>query len=239
MSLCQPNEKFSCGACCGLFNLKIDFNEYKNILQERTEVFHKTVDFSIRWTMPEYRKIRENKESNYPKKDDTIYNCPFLGYIDENRNRIGCMIHPFFTGDPKSQNFSFYGAGICQAYDCKNKEKDSANEWKKLFEEVAQNSVEYTRLASNHILINRIEKFFESKQIPLNLLFSTYRKFIKSVLVLEINSPNKYLTSFELEMESIFGREEEALMEYLENFDDEEILNNFKKVDQEKFPGST
>ena len=41
--LCQVNDHVSCGACCGLYNLKgITKRTLSEILMERTEIFNRT-----------------------------------------------------------------------------------------------------------------------------------------------------------------------------------------------------
>jgi hypothetical protein len=201
MSLCQPKKNISCGACCGLLNLELKVDEYRNLLQERTQEFQEIVNFEIRHTIPEYRQKREKKELAIPRKDKTIYNCPFLGYIGDRVSRIGCMIHPAITGDPLSQNFSFYGTSICQAYDCKNKEKKHSLQWENLFQEIATDSIEYTKLSSNHIFTTRIEKFFISRGILIEDMFLYYRDYLENICYLILGAELR-TTSFELEMES-------------------------------------
>lgn len=199
MSLCQPEKNISCGACCGLFNLELKPKEYRSLLLERTKNFQEIVSFQIRHTIPEYRQKREKLEKEISRKDETIYNCPFLGYLDTSSSRIGCMIHPAITGDPLSQNFSFYGTSICQGYDCKNKERKFALEWEKIFQEIACNSIEYSQLSGNHIFISRIEKFFLSKGILGEDMFINYREFIIYLCKFLLKNGEKNITSFEIE----------------------------------------
>ncbi|MCZ8344679.1 MAG: hypothetical protein O9301_16720 [Leptospira sp.] len=204
MSLCHPeNGGVSCGACCGLFNLKVSIPEYKEILKERTEQFKSTVNFEVRHSFPIYRKSREETESIYPKKDDSTYNCPFLGYVDESDKKIGCMIHPIFTKDPKSQNFSFYGTSICQTYDCKNKESEISKEWEDLFLEVSDSSTTYSLIASDHIFATAIEKYFYHKKIEQKEMFGIYREFLKDLYKLRKETiSEKNFTSFEINFEN-------------------------------------
>ncbi|ABZ95306.1 Hypothetical protein LBF_2829 [Leptospira biflexa serovar Patoc strain 'Patoc 1 (Ames)'] len=200
MSLCHPEKgNVSCGACCGLFNLKLQPNEYKNLLLERTTEFKTTVDFSIRHSFPIYRKDRETKEAHIPKKDEMTYNCPFLGYVDDTKQRIGCMIHPIFTGDPKSQNFSFYGTSICQAYDCKTKEGALAELWEILFLEIAKDSIEYSFLSADHIFTYAVEKFFSHSQKNTEDMFVKDRLELVELFRMRLgNSSRENLTSFEI-----------------------------------------
>jgi len=240
MSLCQSKKDFSCGACCGLFNLDLETKEYKSILEERTNQFATNVNYDISWTIAEFRKSRESIESKFNKKDETIYNCPYLGYIDEYQKKIGCMIHPNRTGNPKSQNFSFYGTSICQGYSCKNIERSSSTSWKEIFEKLELSSIEYSRLASDHITIDRIENFFQSLEI--NLFDSNYFHLIKKLLLHILTlEKSKNLTSFEIDMETDKGNKFfELLVLRLELKGEEEIyfeLEEIKNRGVEKTPG--
>ncbi|MCX8000603.1 MAG: hypothetical protein N3A69_16910, partial [Leptospiraceae bacterium] len=98
MNLCQPNPNFSCGACCGILNLNLNKQELSQLLKERTQKFKEEVDFSKNWTIVAYRQTQERRESSITKIDPTTYVCPFLGYIDSEEKKIGCMIHPSISG---------------------------------------------------------------------------------------------------------------------------------------------
>lgn len=202
MSLCQTSQS-SCGACCGLFNLDYPYKKLKSILEERTDFFIKNVDYQKKETVISFREEFENKEQFLTKKDVTIYNCPFLGYIDIERKRIGCMIHPIKTGDPKSQNFSFYGAAICQSYDCKNKERENIDNWENLFNLIQNNEYTFSMLASDHIMISRIEDFFLECGISKAEMFQNYQILLKKILKWKLqNQSLLHLTSFEIDMET-------------------------------------
>lgn len=204
MSLCHPDlGNVSCGACCGLFNLKLSPKEFKTLLSERTSEFQSTVNFEVRHSFPIFRKDRETKEAGISKKDEMTYNCPFLGYVDSAKQRIGCMIHPIFTGDPKSQNFSFYGASICQAYDCKNKESILADLWESLFVEIAKDSVEFSFLAADHIFANALEKLFSFWEISMDRMFHEFRLELMDLYRTRLlTAAEKNFTSFEINYES-------------------------------------
>ncbi|XDD53741.1 hypothetical protein AB3N62_14835 [Leptospira sp. WS4.C2] len=204
MSLCHPDVgNVSCGACCGLFNLKLQPKEFKALLLERTSEFQTNVNFQVRHSFPIFRKERETKEAYIPKKDEMTYNCPFLGYVDPTKQRIGCLIHPIFTGDPKSQNFSFYGASICQAYDCKNKESALADLWESLFVEMAKDSVEYSLLSADHIFTHAVEKYFQYLNISMDRLFQEFRLEVIDLFRMRLaTSAEKNFTSFEINYDS-------------------------------------
>lgn len=120
-SACQ-RRGVSCGACCGIFNLTISPEARANLIQDRTSQFE-SVDLTQAGSIAGYRQAREAIESPMPRFNAETYVCPFFG-IPRGRTAAGCMVHPSITGNPHSQNFSFYGASICQTYDCPNKERD-------------------------------------------------------------------------------------------------------------------
>lgn len=112
----------SCGACCGIYNLTLGANDRSNLIRDRTAKFA-DVDLSQAGSIAGYRQEREAAEAGIPRFNVETYVCPFFG-IPRGRDSAGCMVHPSITGNPHSQNFSFYGASICQTYDCPNKERD-------------------------------------------------------------------------------------------------------------------
>jgi hypothetical protein len=215
MNLCYPNKSvLSCGSCCGIFNLNLNKKELTFLLFQRTEEFNDTVDFKIQHTIPAYRQSRERKEESITKRDETTYNCPFLGYL-ESHSKIGCMIHPNRTNDPLSQNYSFYGSSICQGYQCKNRENPYSPQWSQLFQEIAVNSIEYSQMSADHQLIRVMESFFLKAKIEIQSLFHEHREKIK-ILITEYSKAhgfNKQLTSFEIG--SGIGDLEEGFLEKL------------------------
>jgi len=158
-SLCQTNQH-SCGACCGIFNLQLVKQEINKILSERTIDFKQSTNYKLRWTLAEFRKKREEIEKDILRIDETTYVCPFLGFISD--GRIGCMVHPILTGDPNSQNVSFYGASICQGYDCKNKENTNSKLLISFLEDEEIDYYTYSNIVSDHITLGVIIDFFES-----------------------------------------------------------------------------
>lgn len=121
MNACQRTNA-SCGSCCGIYNLNLDKAARAALIAERTSRFA-LVNTENAGEMAAYRQQREQQEAELPRHNPETYVCPYYG-IPRGRSLAGCMIHPSITGNPHSQNFSFYGASICQAYDCPNKDRD-------------------------------------------------------------------------------------------------------------------
>lgn len=216
-----------------MFNLKLDAKGYKNLLTERTEYFKSSVNFEIRHTVAAYRQTRESIESNFTKNDEMTYNCPYLGYVDETQSRIGCMIHPIFTGDPKSQNFSFYGTSICQAYDCKNKEHIAGDLIEDLIRKVSCDSIEFSHLASDHILIYHIEAWLRMKGWSLSEGLRVFETLVLDVFRSRLQNLEKfYPTSFEIRYANANSESDvyEFLGKVLSVGDQERILSEMKKA---------
>jgi hypothetical protein len=47
-----------------------------------------------------------------------IHNCPFVGFVDASRRRVGCMIHPVNNSGRELRDISLYGAEICNGHEC-------------------------------------------------------------------------------------------------------------------------
>ena len=145
------NASLSCVACCGILNLKLGKTEMHSLLQERTSSFQNNFPSAPH----DYRIAQEKKERDIVRVDPEIYVCPFLGFSD---NKAGCMLHPEKTGVKDSQNFSFYGAAICQNYECKNFNKEQ--ELSALFLAVASDWIEFSMMAADYKFWEKIEAQF-------------------------------------------------------------------------------
>lgn len=200
MSLCYPEDgSVSCGSCCGIFNLNLTKKEITLLLFQRTEEFQNTVDFKVSHSLPAYRQSREAKENQISKKDESTYNCPFLGYLDEGY-KMGCMIHPSRTGNPLSQNYSFYGSSICLAYQCRNRENPDSMQWSKIFQEISSNSLEYSQLSANHEIIQSLEIIFTKLNYPKDWIFGKFRAEVIGFLkeYIDFKGISDQRTSFEI-----------------------------------------
>ena len=114
--LCQPDEGKSCGACCGLYNWKNHSRAaIETILVLQTGLFAPLGESEQNFDR--YRELRASAIDN-EKLFETIYNCEFIGFIDPERRRVGCMLHPIVTGGRDLRDHCFYGAKICSGHFC-------------------------------------------------------------------------------------------------------------------------
>jgi len=233
-SLCQTNHH-SCGACCGIFNLQISKQDVNKVLNERTNDFKQKTNYNLRWTLAEFRKMREGIEKDIPRVDETTYVCPFLGFISD--LRIGCMVHPILSGDPNSQNVSFYGASICQGYDCKNKENKNSTLLIPFLENEAMDYYTYSNLVSDHITLGIIIDFFENLGYEFEDIL-TFQKEVFTKLIYRKFSIGFYLhqTSFEFP-ESIGGTSLEKICIHLKINDTEKLYLELLELSKNPFRG--
>jgi hypothetical protein len=113
--LCQPDERKSCGACCGLYNW-LDHSRVALtlLLESNTSLF-----FSLGENpdLDEYRELR-GMFSPQHKLCETIYNCEFIGFLDSERRKIGCLLHPALHRGADLRACSFYGVEMCDGHFC-------------------------------------------------------------------------------------------------------------------------
>lgn len=166
---CQQ-QTVSCSACCGIFNINGGYIAVDNFLKENTSRFLE-IDLTSAQNIADYRKQRE-KEIEPLKLDNKTYSCVFVGYIDQHHKKTGCLMHPSAGIRPEvsnwqhPQNFSFYGEGICQSYDCFNKDKQRTlpSEYFK------PGSLIYAQFAGNHNLLNLVGVLVERQYIKEKIL---------------------------------------------------------------------
>jgi len=116
--LCQVNEQISCGACCGLYNVRsVSFEALTKLLSDRTERFtgvrrdaEPIIEFGRGIEAREFRK----------RQYADFYSCPYIGLIGKNRMRVGCLLHPAAAGNGgvDYRGLSYYGGMACRDYFC-------------------------------------------------------------------------------------------------------------------------
>lgn len=147
------SDKLSCSACCGIYNLNMTADERAQWIEENTRQFM-ALDLSQSENIVRYRRERESVTLPRRVREDT-YVCPFVGFV--RNQQMGCLLHPKGSPHPQiglyahPQNFSFYGEGICQSYDCLAKDRGVH---RLDFFRWAENAglAAYGRLASDHAL---------------------------------------------------------------------------------------
>ncbi len=124
--LCQPDSTKSCAACCGIYNYAD--NTRASLLKRfdyRTRLFSKVRRTEI--TLDVYRDaIRHREDAKRIYK--TIYTCEFVGFVNADRSRVGCMLHPLANNGNDQRHESFYGKEICEGHFCPSYQKLTTNE---------------------------------------------------------------------------------------------------------------
>ncbi len=124
--LCQPQGNKSCAACCGIYNYVDNSRDALEArLRRRTQLFGAVRAGSL--TIDQYREAirrREDQKRIYT----TIYTCEFVGFVDEARRRVGCMLHPIPNGGLDQRDISFYGREICEGHFCPSYQKLTPDE---------------------------------------------------------------------------------------------------------------
>jgi hypothetical protein len=115
LHLCQPGGGASCGACCGLYNLRDHSRAgVARALARRTEVVRE-----LPKTAEAYRAAAESlRERDEPPLFEAVRVCPMLGFLDDERTRVGCLAHPAVTGGADLRDCGAYNAHTCQTFEC-------------------------------------------------------------------------------------------------------------------------
>ncbi|MGD0279876.1 MAG: hypothetical protein ABSC11_11280 [Smithella sp.] len=114
--LCQPGEGKSCGACCGLYNY-VDSSRSSLALRlrARTKRFHQMVKNP--GDVECYAK-ETLADEDFSKRYEVIYCCEYLGFLDKEEKKIGCLLHPMQNSGLDLRDCSFYGQELCAGHLC-------------------------------------------------------------------------------------------------------------------------
>ncbi len=116
--LCQVNDKVSCGACCGLYNVPVLTRKHlTTMLARRTARFqktHRSLDGIL--AFKQVMETIEDQRRPFPE----FHHCPYIGLIGANRSRVGCLLHPLARGNHgiDYRGLSYYGGMACRIYFC-------------------------------------------------------------------------------------------------------------------------
>ena len=114
--LCQPESGKSCGACCGIYNYADSTRETLTVrLRRRTRLFREMV--RGREDLEAFSALiiaSEPQEKIY----EVIYCCEYVGFLDEDEKRVGCLLHPLQNGGEDLRDVSFNGQKLCNGHFC-------------------------------------------------------------------------------------------------------------------------
>jgi hypothetical protein len=114
--LCQPDTGKSCGACCGLYNYADSTRaSLVSRLRTRTARFHAVVR-GIE-DLPAFSGQTLQAEDQ-AKRYEVIYCCEYIGFLDPEEKRVGCLLHPLRHDGADLRGVSFYGRELCDGHFC-------------------------------------------------------------------------------------------------------------------------
>jgi len=117
--LCQPDDRKGCAWCCGLYNVRESGRDALiRRLRRRTERFSlapRTVDGILRYA--EETKGEEHLEL----VDPDFYSCEFVGFLNRDETRVGCLLNPLSPGNKGVdwRGLSFHGGSACSGFFCR------------------------------------------------------------------------------------------------------------------------
>jgi hypothetical protein len=115
-SLCQ-HPGGGCSACCGIYNFA-----HRDFESTRSRLLHRTHRVEgAQWDAKELASVRDGLLAE--ESADILFAgvkvCPFAGYIDEEGERVGCLIHPTRHPEGKDlRDLGVYNRHICEDHLC-------------------------------------------------------------------------------------------------------------------------
>ncbi len=117
--LCQPDNKKSCAACCGLYNFKLNDRQHTiERLRRNTLIFFQNSQEDITKVIKHHSSLYRAKDNGAEKCFQTLFNCEFVGFIDGSERRVGCLLHPQLNNGADFRVHSFYGDRLCEEHYC-------------------------------------------------------------------------------------------------------------------------
>lgn len=113
--LCQPGGQ-SCGACCGIYNYADSTREsLVRRFRRRTALYRRLAgpDFD---PAAFSHLVMEGEDPT--KRYEVIYCCEFVGFLNDEETRVGCLLHPMQNGGRDLRDASFYGRELCDGHFC-------------------------------------------------------------------------------------------------------------------------
>jgi hypothetical protein len=126
VNLCQPDNRKSCAACCGIYN--VPNGTRQALLSKMTKhaaLFQDTPRTPD--SIDQYSAAIEKLETELPL-DQIIHVCEFAGFVDTESRLVGCMLHPSAPGNNgiDLRGLCYYGSLACTSFLCPAWEEVSA-----------------------------------------------------------------------------------------------------------------
>jgi hypothetical protein len=116
--LCQTGPTVSCGACCGLYNVVDPCAESLEAMLLRRTRWFADVPRTVAGIDAFKARVEGIESQKRPFPD--FHHCPYLGMIEDEGRRVGCLLHPLAKGNKGIdwRGLSFYGGMACRTYFC-------------------------------------------------------------------------------------------------------------------------
>ena len=116
--LCQTGPDVSCGACCGLYNVADPSPESLEALLVRRSRWFTDVPRTMAGIDAFKARVEDAECQDRPFPE--FHHCPYLGMIEDEGRRVGCLLHPLADGNNGIdwRGLSYYGGMACRAYFC-------------------------------------------------------------------------------------------------------------------------
>ena len=112
--LCQRGSA-SCGACCGLYNLRDPSRpEVRALLTRRTAALAGVPRTAEAFRAAAAQLRAEEGAPVFP----SVRVCPLLGWLDAAETRVGCLAHPLATAGVDLRDCGAYDVRTCDAFFC-------------------------------------------------------------------------------------------------------------------------
>ncbi|MCX7822870.1 MAG: hypothetical protein N2260_05450 [Syntrophobacterales bacterium] len=118
--LCQPDNRKSCAACCGIYNFRRNSREdIAKRLRKNTAHITGLADQGLKEEdLEAYSSEIRALYNGSDKLCLTVFNCEFVGFLDKDENRVGCLLHPTKNNGRDWRSCSFYGEELCEGHYC-------------------------------------------------------------------------------------------------------------------------
>jgi hypothetical protein len=117
LHLCQPDAGKSCAACCGIYNF-IDNDRSAAVARLRANSRAVAeAGCSDRVALCRHADRMRPAYNGPAKRFATIFNCEYVGFLNREETRVGCLLHPA-RQDGDLRGLSFYGAELCRDHFC-------------------------------------------------------------------------------------------------------------------------
>ncbi len=116
--LCQPDSEKSCAACCGIYNFRDNGRRAVRQRLLRNSVFLDPRSCATAQRLASHSQRWRPRDNGDAKRFQTIFNCEFVGFVDVEQRRVGCLLHPALHDGRDLRQCSFYGKDLCDGHFC-------------------------------------------------------------------------------------------------------------------------